>query len=275
MKQEGQIPVYRLPGLSLRAAELVVELAAEAFPDWTPKVGRRPKLDVVEALRLCLCWLRRNMTFEELGEDFGIGTTTAWEYAHGMAEFLAEAIGCPVESLKDQIAGKVCLVDGTLIPTCNWRHRRDLHSGHRKRYGVNVQIVCDLYGRVNACTHAFPGSWHDKRCVDEAGLATILTGCGGLVADSGYQGIDGVIPIKGKPGRKLTDEEHRFNAQVASIRFVVEQAIAHMKNWRITTTRYRGHLDRINNVILTAVGLQALNDQLSDRALSLTRLTQK
>jgi DDE superfamily endonuclease len=49
-----------------------------------------------------------------------------------------------------------------LIPTCNWRHRRDLHSGHRKRYGVNVQIVCDLYGRVNACTHAFPGSWHDS-----------------------------------------------------------------------------------------------------------------
>jgi hypothetical protein len=48
-----------------------------------------------------------------------------------------------------------------------------------------------------------------------------------------------------------------------------------MKNWRITTTRYRGHLDRINNAILTVVGLQALNNQLSDRTLSLTRLTQK
>jgi hypothetical protein len=128
---------------------------------------------------------------------------------------------------------------------------------------------------LNACTHAFPGSWHDKHCFDEAGLATILAGRGGLVADSGYQGIDGVIPIKEKSSRKLTDEEHRFNAQVASIRFVVEQAIAHMKNWRITTTRYRGHLDRINDVILTVVGLQALNDQLSDRALSLARLTQK
>jgi DDE superfamily endonuclease len=88
-------------------------------------------------------------------------------------------------------------------------------------------------------------------------------------------GVFGTHTIKENPGRKLTDEEHRFNAQVASIRFVVEQAIAHMKNWRITTTRYRGHLDRINNVILTVVGLQALNDQLSDRALSLTRLTQK
>ena len=41
------------------------------------------------------------------------------------------------------------------------------------------------------------------------------------------------------------------------------------------TTRYRGHLDRIDNVILAAIGLQALNDQLSDRSLSLSRLTRK
>ncbi len=99
--------MYRLPGLSLRAAELVVTLATEAFSGWTPKVGRRPTLDVLGALRLCLCWLRRNMTFEELGEDVGIGTTTAWEYAHGMVEFLAEVIGCPVESLAGQVAGKI------------------------------------------------------------------------------------------------------------------------------------------------------------------------
>lgn len=60
--------MYRLPGLSLRAAELAVGLVTEEFPDWTPKIGRQPKLDVVGALRLCLCWLRRNMTFGELGE---------------------------------------------------------------------------------------------------------------------------------------------------------------------------------------------------------------
>jgi DDE superfamily endonuclease len=216
--------VYRLPGLSLRAAELVVGLATEAFPDWTPKVDRPPKLDAAGALRLCLCWLRRNTTFEELGEDFGIGTTTAWDYAHGMAEFLAETIGCPAELLKGQVAGKICLVDGTLIPTCNWRHRRDLHSGHRKRYGVNVQIICDAHGRLDACSTVFPGSWHDKHCFDEAGLAAILAGCGGLIDDTGYQGIDGIAPLKERPDRKLTDDQHRFNAQVVSIRTVVERA---------------------------------------------------
>jgi hypothetical protein len=41
------------------------------------------------------------------------------------------------------------------------------------------------------------------------------------------------------------------------------------------TTRYRGHLDRINNVILAAVGLQALNDHFSGRRLNLSRLVKK
>jgi hypothetical protein len=36
------------------------------------------------------------------------------------------------------------------------------------------------------------------------------------------------------------------------------------------TTRYCGHLDRINNVILAAVGLQALNHHVSDRPLRLS-----
>jgi len=51
------------------------------------------------------------------------------------------------------------------------------------------------------------------------------------------------------------------------------QTIAHIKNGRIMTTQYRGHLDRINNVILAAIGLQALNGCLSGRTLSFSRLT--
>jgi len=53
-------------------------------------------------------------------EDFGIDKSTAWDYAPGTAELLAQVIGCPAADLKGQLAGKLWLVDGTLIPTCNW-----------------------------------------------------------------------------------------------------------------------------------------------------------
>ncbi len=125
-----------------------------------------------------------------------------------MAEVRAETIGCPAELLKGQVAGKVVLIDGTLIPTCNWRHRRDLHSGHPRRYDVTVQIICDAHGRLDACSAAFPGSWHDTHCFDEGGPAAILAGCGGLIGDTGYQVIDGITPLKEGPDRNLTDDQH-------------------------------------------------------------------
>ncbi len=72
--------MYRLPGLSKKAAAVVVGLAEEEFPDWTRGVGRPKALTLVEALRLTLCRLRRNATYNDLHEDFAIGTTTAWDY---------------------------------------------------------------------------------------------------------------------------------------------------------------------------------------------------
>jgi hypothetical protein len=49
-------------------------------------------------------------------------------------------------------------------------------------------------------------------------------------------------------------------------------AIAHIKNWRIMASRYRGHLlYRFENVVFATAGLQALNDSLSGRKLSFAR----
>jgi hypothetical protein len=265
--------VYRrLPGLSIRATQFLIALAEQEFSDWNAATGRPKSLSVIEALQLCLRWLRRNLTLPEAGEDFGIGTTTAWEYAHLMAAFLADVLGCPAEELAEQVSEKVILFDGTLVPTFNWRHRRDLHSGKHKRYGANVQAVADIHGRVTGASRPFPGSRHDKHCYDEAGLEQVAQASGGGVGDAGYQGTGLVTPIKKKPGQELTDEQKRFNASVASVRVGAEHAIAHLKNWRITASRYRGHLDdRFDNVILAVVGLQALNDRLSDRKLSFAR----
>lgn len=74
----------------------------------------RPKM-LCATVPVSLCWLRRNMTFDELGENFGIGTTTAWTTPTKMAECLAEVIEFPAAKLQGQVAGKVCLVDSTLL----------------------------------------------------------------------------------------------------------------------------------------------------------------
>lgn len=79
-----------------------------------------------------------------------------------MVAFLADVLDAADEaSLSALVAGRVCLIDGTLVLTVHWRHRTDLRSGTHRRYGINIQLLVDLHGRLIAASPAFPDSWHD------------------------------------------------------------------------------------------------------------------
>jgi hypothetical protein len=255
----------------------VVELAEQTFPDWNKPVGRPKKLSLLGALRLTLCRLRRNATYQDLHEDFDIGRTTAWDYYQPMVDFLAGALGCTDEdALALLLEDRICLIDGTLVPTVNWKHRKDLFSGKYHRPGVNVQLFVDVHGRLIGASRAFPGSWHDIHCFREAGWVALAAHAGGGVGigDLGYEGEPGAVrtPAKKKPGRELSDAERRLNTQFAKIRVAVEWGVGHMKNWRIMTTRYRSDLSRIDTDLQAAVGLQVLNEQFADRRLTFDRV---
>lgn len=267
--------MYRLPGLSLRAAAFVVALAMQHFTDWDQPVGRPKALSVVAALRLTLCRLRRNATYQDLHEDFGIGLATAWDYHQKMVCFLAEVLGCPDEDgLAALVAGRVCLIDGALIPTVHWRHRRDLASGKHRRYGVNVQLLVDVHGRILAASRAFPGSWHDVHCFRHAGWVNLLQRSGGGIGDLGYEGEPDVVhtPIKKRPNIDLRDLERDLNRTFTRIRVGVEWGVGHLKNWRILATRYRSDLARIDTDIQATVGLHKLNEHFSGRRLTYDRI---
>lgn len=260
--------MYRLPGLSIRAGEYVLRLVREEFKDWDRGCGRPRAVTVAEAARLTLCHLRRNCTYGELAEDNGIASSTAWFYVQLMTNFLAEMLGYSGEDLRAAVSGKVCLVDGTLVPVFNWRHRRDLYSGKHRRPGVNVQGMMDLHGRLLGTSRAFPGSRHDIWCFEQAGFADILVCSGGGVGDSGYQGSSLISPIKKQPGIDRLEHDIEFNTGLARIRVGAEWGFAHLKNWRIIASRYRGDLRRIDAVIQAVTGLQILNERFSVRRLT-------
>jgi hypothetical protein len=141
-------------------------MMAEVFPDWNLDAGRPKSLSLQEAVWMTLMRLRWNVTFAELGEDFGLGASTAWGYFQEIATMLGELLAVDVDDLAESATGKVCLVDGTLVTVFNWRHRKDLFSGKHRRYGMNVQVVADLHGRVLGVSRGFPGSWHDMHSLD-------------------------------------------------------------------------------------------------------------
>lgn len=260
--------LYRLPGLSLRAGEYVVNLVHEEFEDWDCGQGRPRGVSAVEALRLALCHLRRNCTYGELAEDNGIAPSTAWFYVQLMTVFLAEVLGRSEEDLRAAVAGKVCVVDGSLVPVFNWRHRGDLYSGKHRDHGVNVQAIVDIHGRLVGTSRAFPGSRHDSWCFEQSGFGAILAYSGGGVGDSGYQGCGLVSPIKKRPGIDRLEHDIAFNTGLAKVRVSAEWGFAHAKNWRILAGRYRGDLCRIDSVVQAVTGLQILNERFSGRRLT-------
>jgi DDE superfamily endonuclease len=266
--------VYRLPGLSKKATAVVVELAEQEFPDWNRGIGRPKALTLIEALRLTLCRLRRNATYNDLHEDFAIGTTTAWDYHQVMVAFLADALATTDDDLPALLSGRIFLIDGTLVPTFNWRHRKDLLSGKHRKHGVNLQLFVDVHGRIIAVSRAFPGSWHDIHCLREAGWVELLKQLGHALGDLGYAGEpDAVnIPIKKQPKIDLTDDQREFNTAFAKIRVAVEWGVGHAKNWRILATRYRSDLHRIDTDIQAVIGLQKLNEESADRRLTFDRI---
>lgn len=266
--------MYRLPGLSLKAAAVVVKLAEEEFPDWNREIGRPKALSLVDTLRLSLCRLRRNATYNDLHEDFAIAESTAWEYHRTMVTFLADALGTSNEDLPALLTGRIFLIDGTLIPTFNWRHRKDLLSGKHRKYGMNAQLFVDVHGRIIAASRTFPGSWHDIHCLREAGWVTLAQDIGHAVGDTGYLGEPEAVltPIKRKSKIDLTVKQKSFNTIYARIRVGAEWGVGHAKNWRILSTRYRSDLDRIDTDLQAVIGLQKLNEELSGRKLTFKRI---
>jgi len=52
-----------------------------------------------------------------------------------------------------------------------------------------------------------------------------------------------------RKGRELSDDRKATNKTISGLRSAVERCIAHLKNWKILATGYRGRLAELPNVI--------------------------
>jgi len=64
-----------------------------------------------------------------------------------------------------------------------------------------------------------------------------------------------ITPIKKPAHRDLLDLEKEFNTQINKIRWIIEQAIAHLKTWRILDTDYRWPIETFRTTISTVIAL--------------------
>lgn len=215
--------------------------------------GRRPLLGLYRRVVLTLVLLRSNITQTLLADLVGLSQPTVSRIYRAMLPLLEQVTCLHRPAIPEALRGRVALVDGTLIPIGNRRTDRDTHetnySGKRHQAGVNIQILSDLSGQLLHVSTPTPGRTHDRTSYTLAGYDHLLTDTP-TIGDLGYQGTTVYRPRRKRPGHTThTPADKIWNHSIASLRAAVERAIAHLKNWKILATGYRGRLSELPNLI--------------------------
>jgi len=153
------------------------------------------------------------------------------------------------------VTGNTCLLDGSLSPCWSWAGHRELWTRKHGTTGHNFQVITDLHGRIIYISPAIDGSIHDKTAISETPVAAILQHSHSVIADKGYQGCEYITPRKKPKKGELSKRDKEYNKQISRLRAPVEQAIAHIKNWRILHTDYRRPLSTYTTTFRATIGL--------------------
>ena len=186
--------IYALCGLVRR------ETADAQETVWPPILG------LFKAVVVTLTYLRRNRVQAELAETFGVSQPTISRAISGLTPVLGRVLADYVPVAEDLDPRTGYIVDGTLLPCWSWHGQQQLYSGKHHTTGLNVQVACDLTGRLAWISDPVDGCRHDTAALRDSGVLNTLD-ASKWMGDKGFVGNGMVTPIKKPAHRKLLDWE--------------------------------------------------------------------
>jgi hypothetical protein len=215
---------------------------------WPPVLGLR------DSLTITLAYLRRNRVQAEIAEDYGVSQPTVSRAISAVTPLLVTALSGFAPAAGDLAGGGSYLVDGTLLPCWTWRAHPELRSGKHRATGMKVLLACTPDGRPAWISGPVNGKHHDMYIWNHSGLRG-GTGPSVFCGDAGFIGSGMITPYRKERGEKLADWEKEYNRTIARVRWVVEQAVANFKTWRIMHTDYRRPIETFPETISAVTAL--------------------
>jgi hypothetical protein len=233
----------------------LVELIYRFSKSEQESIGHPPSLGLFDSACVVLIYLRRNRRQVELAEQYECSQSTISRAITAVTPWIDRALRAWVPAVEDLAPGEQYLADGTLLPCWSWRDRPELYSGKHKTTGVNVQVVCDLYGQLRWVSDPVDGCRHDSAALDISGALTDVDPAD-WIGDKGYIGKQMITPIRKPAFRKLEEWEKEFNTGVNKIRWMIEQTISNLKTWRILHIDYRRPFETFETTISAVLALE-------------------
>lgn len=122
-------------------------------------------------------YVRHNNTQEFLGDLRGLSQPTVSRIITVLVPVIKAALEEFVPTAEDAIgmvAGRVCLVDGTITPCWSYADHRELWSRKHGTTGFNAQLVSLLDGAAIYISDPLSGSTHDATAFAEPGSTDLL-----------------------------------------------------------------------------------------------------
>jgi hypothetical protein len=238
--------------------------------------GDKARLSTIsEKLFSILFYFKCYPTFDVAGFLFGFDRSQAHRWMHRLQPILESALGQnmvlpdrKLESIEQFLARypevKEVMIDGTERPIARPKgleRQKEHYSGKKRRHTRKHLAAVDASKRVLALSNAREGKVHDKRLLDEEGMARGVPDEIPIAVDLGFLGLqnqyDNIeIPHKKPRGGSLSEEQKQDNREKNSRRVRCENAFAGVKRYGIVSDIYRNRVtDFDDRSMLTATGL--------------------
>ncbi|ANZ13631.1 Helix-turn-helix of DDE superfamily endonuclease/DDE superfamily endonuclease [Streptomyces noursei ATCC 11455] len=150
--------------------------------------GRMWALGLYKSVVLVLFLLRQNPVQEVAAELFGISQATVSRRWTALLPMVEKVLATHVPDPTEASAGRIVLVDGTLVTTWDWSSEgTTMFSGKHRDTGFNLQIAATLAGDLLAVSAPVPGSRHDMHAWRQSHFPEAFAEREGI-GDLGYAG---------------------------------------------------------------------------------------
>lgn len=186
---------------------------------------------------LVLFLLRQNPVQEAAAELFGISQARVSRRWSMLLTVVEKVLNRHVPDPAEASAGRIVLIDGTLVPT--WDRASEgtsMFSGKHRDTGLNLQVAATLVGDLLAVSAPVPGSRHDTFAWRQSHFPGAFADRDKL-GDLGYVGTGIRTGRRKLPGRERTAGDKIANQSINTLCAAVERAIAHLKDWKVLATK--------------------------------------
>lgn len=251
----GPLRYQSTTGLDTGQIEELVARIWQVLASRPKRWGRPPLVGLYRSVVVTLMMIRSNLNQTTVADVIGVSQSTVSRIFRKFMPLIEQVTCVHAPAFPGVLAGRVVLVDGTLIPTGNRAGHRENYSGKRHRAGLNIQVLADMSGVLLAVSAPRHGAVHDRTALAEVGWEGVLLDHS-TIGDLGYQGTNVITPRRKAQGGEHSIRDKEANRTISGIRSSIERAIAHLKNWKILATGYRGRLAELPNIIRIVTALE-------------------